>query len=218
MNITFTDSADKSILDYSSRIPKEGIFQPAENLGSHFEGSPTNGQWVLSIFDSNIDQMKGTLINWKLHFDVTYCNEGIHWSKLSTNSNSCGDTIINDGKSENRNCSDDCGRHEITREIFYPRHSHTAIAVENDVFVIGGYAHGIMSEIWRFNYKTKDWIQLKNSLERPKFYGQTAILTPFGMVTIGGIRNGVFGTTFAKRAYFYDILNETESDLDVNFK
>lgn len=217
LNITLSDSADESILDYGSKIPNKGHFQPAQHLGSHFVGSPTDGQWVLSIFDSTIDQMKGTLINWKLHFDATYCDEGIHWSKLSTNSNSCENTIITNGKSENRNCSDDCGRHEITREIFHPRYSHTAIAVGNDVFVIGGYAHGIMSEIWRFNYATKDWIQLNDSLNRPKFHGQTAVLTPFGMITIGGIRNGILGAMFTKRAFLYDVLNETEAKLDVNF-
>ena len=157
-------------------------------------------------------------MDWKLHFNVDYCTEGIHWSKISTTSNSCEKTSIYDGNIVNSNCNDDCGRHSITRDYFKPRYLHTAVAVDNDVFVIGGYAHGVMAEIWRFNYETRNWVQLNNTLFKPKSYGQAATLTPYGMVAIGGIRNGVEGTSFMDKMFIYNVLNETEIVIDIDLK
>lgn len=177
-----------------------------------------NGRWKLSIFDDVIDQLTGKLLDWKLYFEVDYCSDGIQWSKLSTNSNSCERATIKNGEVISSSCNGDCGRHEIVNEMFTPRHSHTAIAVGNDVFVIGGHAHGIKQEIWRFNYEDRNWVQLHNSLERPKSYGQIATLTPYGMVAIGGLRNGVIGTSFTDKVFIYDILNETETVVDFDLE
>lgn len=157
------------------------------------------------------------MLDWKLHFDLDYCTEGLRWSKLSTNSNSCEETTITDGKILNNNCND-CGKHIIPKEVFTPRYSHTAVAVGNDVFVIGGYAHGVMSEIWRFNYDTRDWVQLHDNLKRSKSYGQAATLTPFGMIAIGGIRNTLVGTSFIDKVFVYDVLNENETTIDIDFE
>lgn len=217
-NITFNDFADESILDFDSRIPQEGWYQPAENIRSQFEAVRADGNWTLSIFDSDIDGMKGTLLDWKLYFDVGYCSEGVYWKKLSTNSNSCEESILYDGKVETKNCTNDCGRHKNTKEVFYPRHSHTALAINNDVFVVGGNAHQAMSEIWRFNYDTRTWVHLHDNLKRPKFYGQVASLTPFGIIMFGGIHYGLRETVIIEKTLFYDVLDENESLLDTAFK
>ena len=217
-NITFTDDAIKSILDYSSQIPQNGTFEAAENIKSHFGGTPVNGQWLLSIFDQHIDDTIGRLLDWKLHFQVEHCSEDILWNKLSTNSNSCEESMIVDGYIEYKNCTSDCGRHLFQNEEFKPRYSHTSIAIGNNVFVLGGHSHTVMSEIWRFNYESKDWVQLHYNKKRQKFHGQAAALTPFGMITIGGFRNGISNTSFTNSALIYDVFDQTETIIDVQFK
>lgn len=217
-NVTFTDHAHESMLDYSTRIPHEGEFKAAENMKRHFEGSQTNGAWVLSIYDRDIDNMSGTLLGWKLHMNVHYCSEGVQWTKLSNNSNSCEETIITDGKAENRICKNDCKRHTDLKEVFYPRYGHTSVAIGNDMFIIGGNSHQVMTEIWRFNYEMRYWIQLHSSLKRPNFYGQVACLTPYGMIAVGGIRNTLHGTSMINNILLYDVMNETEIDLNISFE
>ncbi len=216
-NITFSDDADASILDFSSQIPQEGTYRPAEYLGSHFADDVVNGHWVLTIFDSILDKSFGTLLDWNLNFEVKYCTDGISWTKLSTNSNSCQEATITNGKQVNSACNY-CGRHPKTEETFTPRHSHTSIGVGNDIFVIGGYDQGMKSEIWRFTYSTRKWTQLHDSLTRPNSIGKVGALTPYGIITIGGIRTEISASTLDKDVYVYDVLDRSEKRLEVEFK
>ena len=216
-NITFSDEADASILDFSAQIPPKGTFRPAENLKSHFGDEIVNGQWVLTIFDSTIDEKVGTLLDWKLNLNVKYCTDGISWTKLSTNSNSCEEATLVNGRQVNSACNYR-GRHPKAEGTFTPRHSHTSIGVGNDVFVIGGYDQGMKSEIWRFTYSTRKWIQLHDSLTRPNSIGKAGALTPYGIISIGGIKTGASLSTFDNEVYIYDVLDRNEKRLHIEFK
>lgn len=217
INITFSDKADSSILNHSSQIPRNGKYRPAENLDSHFGRDPVNGYWMLTIFDGVIDEQIGTLLEWNMNLKVDYCSEGISWTKLSVNSNSCQEATISNGTLIKGDCYH-CGRHPTMEEQFTPLHSHTSIAVGNDVFVVGGYNLGVKSEIWRFTYSTRKWVQLHDSLSRPNTIGQVASLTPLGMVTIGGMRTGLVDSPFQTEIILYDVLERTQERLQVEFK
>jgi hypothetical protein len=214
-NITFSDKDGKSILDFSSKLPEKGTYKAAEPMRSYFENKLVNAQWILAIFDKSTDQNQGKLLDWKLHFDVDHCTEGIKWKKLSTNSNSCEETTIAHGKSKNINCFGECNRHDIIAETFLPRHSHTAIAIHNDVYVFGGNSHGIISEVWRFEYDKRLWVQLNANMRRRRFNGHISSLTPYGMITIGGIRHSVDNVFFTKNIFLYDVVKESETTMIV---
>lgn len=216
-NITFSDEANESILDYSSLIPIEGTFRPAERLSSHFDDDFVNGIWELTVFDSKIDKEVGMLMDWRLNFKVDYCSEEISWARISSNSNTCEKATVSNGKLINSVCNR-YGGDLKTVEMFTPRYSHTSIAVGNDVFVVGGYDQGVRSEIWRFTYSTKKWIQLHDSLLRPHSIGQAATLTPFGLITIGGLRSTFSESSFHEEIFVYDVLGRTQKRLEVQFK
>ena len=215
--ITFSDEADRSILDFSSLTPREGSYRPAEDLRSHFYNNMVNGHWVLTIFDAIMDEQVGSLIDWKLNFELDYCSEDISWTKLSTNSNLCEQATIQNGKLVNNACNY-FGRHRDKEDTFTPRHSHTSIAVGNDVFVVGGYDQGFKSEIWRFTYSTKTWVQLHDSLKRPDSIGQFGALTPYGLVLLGGIRTGISDSSLEKDIYIYNVLDRSQERVKVEFK
>ena len=150
-NITFSDNAQDAILNRSYRLPASGVFRPAETLASSFVGKTVNGQWTLEIYESSLDGIPGTLLDWKIDFDLDYCYEGILWSKLSAKSNSCERASVVKGKLVTQ-CPESCERHTriiAEKELFTPRYLHSSVAVGNNVYVMGGYAHTYINEIWR---------------------------------------------------------------------
>ena len=190
-NITFSDSAYTSILSHSHIPPSTGRFKPAEELTSSFGGAKVNGEWTLSILESQRDAFNGVLLDWKIHFEIEYCTESIQWSKLSTHSNSCEQSFVSNGKLQFSSCPESCNNEDhslFQKEIFKPRHLHTGMAVGNNVFVVGGFAHKQLEETWRFDYTSRKWTQLHGVHKRPLWHGQMAALTPFGMITHGGMK------------------------------
>ena len=213
--MTFSDSAKISILSQSHFPPSNGSFQPAEELTSSFQGGKVNGEWTLGIHESQIDSMNGRLLDWKLHFEVEYCTENIQWSKLSSLSNSCERSFLVNGKLDMSSCPksfDDNDHASLQREIFTPRHLHTAIGARDNIYVIGGYAHRTVEETWKFNYKSRQWTQLYGVHKRPRWHGQMATLTPFGMITHGGMK-GEGQSKLEEKMFLYNPLNKQISVL-----
>ena len=220
-NLTFSDSASISILTQSHFPPSNGSFQPAEQLASSFQGVKVNGEWTIGIHESQIDNMNGRLLNLRLHFEVEYCTEGIQWSKLSALSNSCEQSFLVNGKLNMSSCPQSFYNNKdhvsLENEIFTPRHLHTAIGARGSIYVIGGYAHRKVEETWQFNYKTRKWTQLHGVHKRPRWYGQMAALTPFGMITYGGIKSDG-QSQLEDKMFLFNPLNKTLSVLKTESK
>ena len=177
----------------------------------------------MSIHESQIDGLNGMLLDWKIHFEVEYCTENIQWSKLSSSSNTCEQAFLSKGKLNFSSCpewyvNDDEDHHASpqTTTTFTPRHLHTGVAVGDNVFVIGGYAHKRLEETWRFDYTSRKWTQLHGVHKRPLWHGQMAALTPFGMITHGGMKE-VGQSQMEEKVLLYNPINrklslvETES-------
>lgn len=101
---------------------------------------------------------------------------------------------------------------------FSPRYHHTAIAVNDDVFVFGGYSVQRLHDTWRFNYIDRTWTILNGYKSLTKRWnGQSAAITPFGIVTYGGLKINSDGMTSVEHEMLlYNVLNKTRTKLDKN--
>jgi len=92
---------------------------------------------------------------------------------------------------------------------FTPRYHHTAIAVQNDVFIFGGYYKMKLQDTWRFNYRTRTFTKLNSSSSaRQRWNGQAAVLTPFGIVAFGGIKLDMNGFPALEHEIFlFNLMN-----------
>lgn len=229
MTISFSDAADATILDHSFIHASSGTFKPVEDFESHFKGELANGQWTLAIHDDKVadnTSTAGILYDWTLNLDMDHCDEGIRWSKLSSNNTSCErGTVVAGGELNHlQHCPHEWWHKHpnITHSnniVFTPRYLHSAIAIGNDIYVVGGFAHGDIPETWRFNYASRTWIQLHGVHKTKMKYGQSAVLTPYGVIAFGGLtEGGGEGTTndtslLDDTSYFYNVVTEEKTKL-----
>ena len=194
--IEFDDTAEILFINHDWVNISSNLIQPAETLGSHFEGAKTDGQWTLAIYDKVLDGVKGYLHGWEIKMDVEYCEEKISWKHLASSENSCELGSLEEGgrqKLKLLECPStghaSMYSHPLqasSNNIFTPRYSLSAIALHDDIFVFGGFDTDFISETWRFNYASQDWIRL-HGFQIDKFNrGQVATLTPYGVIAIGG--------------------------------
>lgn len=92
---------------------------------------------------------------------------------------------------------------------FSPRYQHTAIAVKDDVFIFGGYCMQRLQDTWRFNYHTRTFTELNGAKSlRQRWNGQSAVLTPFGVLAYGGIKLAKHGfPTLEKDIFVLSLIN-----------
>ena len=186
-NITFSESAQESILSHTSLPPRSGTFRPADRLSSHFFGSSADGEWTLAVYDMATDGMPGSISSWSLRFDVHPCDDEVRWQKIVTNA--CERAFVGGGEAVLDRCNNP-GK-EAGEETFSPRHLHTSIAVGDEVFVLGGLVNGRrLSDVWRYGPNRGVWTRVRGVVQSPRWHGQTAVLTPWGMLAIGGIGGG----------------------------
>ena len=216
MTIVFTDDSTFSFMDQSFVNSSSISVRPAEEL-KNYKDSKADGLWTLGIYDKILDHSKGILYDWELHMDTELCEESVQWSKLSDSTNSCEFGKIAGGELSIFGCPQEGSSYvqrfpdqATSNHVFTPRYSHSAIAVRDDVYVIGGLAHGDTPETWRFSYLSKRWTKLHAEQRDMAIFGQAAVLTPYGMVAFGGLeeRKGETNAT-----YFYDIATEKTSKL-----
>jgi hypothetical protein len=206
-------------LDHRFKLPESGSFQAVEPITSQLFGSAVNGLWTLAIADSRINNKTGTLVEWALNFQTQYCTEGYQWTLLYPSVDETSWKRDERMDLEGRSTSIHSDGHfvqfslgDLSRGRFRPRYGHTAIAVGNDVYVIDGRADELYFDTWRFDYNTRDWTQLKSEDSFPHRSGQSAVLTPFGLLTFGGLdENNERSERKSTDVLRYDILNRTWS-------
>lgn len=178
LHLLFSDNVEESVLSYAS-IPTSGSFRPASSLMSTFGGLPIDGEWTLSIALSKpihpeVDHHDHVsyLLNWELEVDVKPCVARAKWEKLQPKMSSSSPT-----------------------SIFSPRRLHTTVAVDDSIFVAGGFAERRLSDLWRFDYDSNTWTELNNHAATMSrvgsktwpMNGQAASLGPSGLLAFGGI-------------------------------
>jgi len=162
INITLSDTAEESVLSYSG-LPNEGVFRPASSLTETFRGLAVDGDWKLDVYHSskNLEVVNGSLLEWDLHIQARPCTPVVKWEKLTA------------------------------PPSFQSRHGHTAIAVDESVFISGGSSAGrMLNDLWRVDYSQNTWTELK-SVPPPQYksmlHGRAAVLGPMGLLNYGGL-------------------------------
>ena len=210
-NITFSDVAKDSILDYSSSFPKAGIFQPAEHILSQLGDEKMVGQWHLAIYDKLTDGTIGQLLDWKLKIAYKRCTPRARWRYLFKSG--CENHTTSPNFDKYSSCEMGPSTLEGVKESkrFSARYLHTAVAVENDVFVLGGFAGKKLDDIWKFHYESRTWIQLQGVIEREVESISSSVLTPWGILRIGTPSEKSNCVTFSR----YDVTVETWSEVEI---
>lgn len=49
-----------------------------------FNGLRPHGEWVLGLYDNDVDDKKGEVLSFKLHFTVQECDSTVHWKEIQT--------------------------------------------------------------------------------------------------------------------------------------
>ena len=149
-----------------SALPKEGTYRPASSLKALFQGRPVDGEWTLTISTSKSLVDYAASLQWKLYIQTKSCTPRVKWERLSV------------------------------PPSFQPRHGHTAVAIDNSIFISGGFAQRRLNDLWRFDYLSNNtWTKLNTSPplgNHPAIHRQAAVLGPWGLLNYGGLkqRNG----------------------------
>eukprot|EP00986_Skeletonema_menzelii_P020313 scaffold30816_cov171-Skeletonema_menzelii.AAC.1 len=181
-NLLFSDAAEEAVLSHSA-LPKEGIYRPASSLQALFQGLPVDGEWKLTISTSKRPvDYAGLLLDWKLHIQAKSCTPRVKWELLSV------------------------------PPSFQPRHGHTAVAIDDSIFIGGGFSQRRLNDLWRFDYLSNTWTNLNASPlgNHPAIHRQAAVLGPWGLLSYGGLkqrsgtRTNNVGTEFSIQHLFKD--------------
>ena len=162
LNLLFSDDGKESVLSYAG-IPADGEFRPASSLMETFSGMPVNGDWRLAIAQSQptrFEEYHGKLMHWELLIDTKPCFAKAKWDQLP-----------------------------MPPSTFKPRRLHSAVAVDNSIFIAGGFAERRLNDLWRFDYEFNSWTQLNSAVLQHSWplNEQVALLSPFGVLGYGGI-------------------------------
>lgn len=75
---------------------------------------------------------------------------------------------------------------------FQPRYGHTAIAINDSIFIYGGFAQRRLNDLWRFDCLTNSWTSLTTAPEalrnHPAIQREQAVLGPWGLLKYGGLK------------------------------
>ena len=193
-------------------------YTPLEEFDNRFNGMLSKGDWTLAIHDELTDGITGMLHDYSLDLTVDYCKDEATWSKLS---NFC-DPSLHINKGLILQCPNEHHRHEsieMSQELFTPRYLHSTIAVRDDIYIFGGFAFGIVPETWRFNYLSKTFTRLNGVHSNKSHHGRMSVLTPYGIIAIGGIDNDRMsnehepGETLDENVYLYSFKTQQVSKL-----
>ena len=156
------------------------------------------------------------LHDWTLTLAVNYCTDEATWSMLS--SNACDSSPL--PPLQKALCPEEDHMHTeskaMSRDLFTPRYLHSAIAVRDDVYIFGGFAFGDIAETWRFSYSSKTFTRLKGDHHNRAKHGRMSVLTPYGIIALGGISTEEIKNTHETlndTVYLYNVLTEQVSKL-----
>jgi len=193
--IIFSD-AGKDPMDHLRLMTpsNEQQFKPASgSLNNLFRDAPANGEWTLELYDSKADGGHGKLIDWKLQVAVTACKEEFIWTR----------------------------KNDPFSPDFFPRYGHTSVTIGKSIFLIGGYAGRKKSpqdSMLRYDYDDDVWIRLQSNsqnLRRSTSAGRASSLTPWGVVTFGGMNVDNDGSIQEDGVWRYNVIDGVWSSVDV---
>jgi len=168
-HLLFSDDAEESVLS-RSRLPNKGTYRPASgSLKETFQRLAVDGEWKLTISTSKSSVVNyytngsSSLLDWKLHLQTCSCTPRVKWERILSVPSS-----------------------------FQPRYGHTAIAINDSIFIYGGFAQHRLNDLWRFDYLTNSWTSLTAAPEalrnHPAIQRQQAVLGPWGLLNYGGLK------------------------------
>ena len=129
--LVFDDDAVISVAASEARAPFRGHYRPVEKL-STFHGLRSRGDWVLGVYDYDIDHMEGSVLDYRLHFTVAECDQTFHWRELTAS--------------------------DVSARKPDPRAQHANMVVGDSLFIFGGRGRGsgqtqhpkLLHDLWRF--------------------------------------------------------------------
>ena len=164
LDLLFSDDATESILRFAS-IPTSGMFRSATSLSGVFDGLPIRGKWKISIAQSHPmhpEIYTARLVDWEIKLMSKPCVARVKWEKL--------------------------GPAVSSSSSFSPRRLHTAVAVDDNIFIAGGFSERRLDDLWRFNYDSNTLIELNNGATNTwPLNGQAAFLGQYGLLAYGGL-------------------------------
>ena len=168
-----------------------------------------NGEWTLEVYDSEVDGIGGTLDEFKIHFKVKPCIEKFSWTEIS--SRECRQSYSSGGSGSGLVYEGCGGSNSAIRGGSLsssagptPRFRHSAVAIENVLYVIGGEGGGQLTDIWRYDKSSDDWLELNADVQTPSWYGRQLALTPYGLLGFGGkVRDAEWG--YEGRVWHYNL-------------
>ena len=159
--MVFTDKAENTLMGYDGDI--QGTFRPVEPLAI-FKNLPAAGEWTLMLYDREVDGNVGVLESWDVEFTMEKCTPTYSWTNI-------GSSVTGTGPSK--------------------RFEHTAIVVDNSMFVYGGRADEYLYDMFRLDYVAggvgSKWITLAPAPYTRNRIGRSSVLTPFQMLDFGGL-------------------------------
>ena len=55
------------------------------------------------------------------------------------------------------------------------RHSHELVALDNDIYALGGLSNGFLSSVEKFNGKLQKWSEVSSMLEKRHYFGAVSM-------------------------------------------
>ena len=161
--LIFDDEADLGV-EACCEGALNGTFRPVDSL-RRYEGLPPTGEWVLNIYDGDVDGLTGRLIDWGITLDLVPCNREYRWTELGAS------TAL------------------VKPEA---RHDATAVAVGHSWFMWGGRTYREFQDLWRYDMDTDEWVELTLARPLPQApaLGRVGVLAPWGVMTWGGRNTG----------------------------
>lgn len=129
----FSDDATLPVSTSEFVSPFTGTFQPIEPL-STYAGLRASGEWVLGVYDHDVDGLKGKVEDVSLRFTTQECDQTFHWTPLLGHhqNNTASSTSTSSGSAS---ANDD--------NVWpSPRAQHAAVVVDQSMFVYGGRGFG----------------------------------------------------------------------------
>lgn len=151
VNLVNTIFDDAAAVDINSCCPSpfSGSFQPVDKL-SQFLDIPATGQWTLQIYDKNLNNIEGTLLNWQVSEQfmiASLLNDPSHSIQLSFSYSPCTSTYT-------------WAKVNPTNGGPSTRYGSTSVALNNVIYVFGGFSNQRLTDLWAYFINQNSWKQL----------------------------------------------------------
>jgi len=184
-------------VDCSSVYTLSRSIVPQEPLSRFYglELSDNDRSWTLKVEDGVMNNLEGRVNSWELDLVLEPCRGGedeFTWTQVLNSSSSNEDANVPP-----------------------PRYDHSAVVVGNSMFLFGGFSDVVRNDLWRFDvFETRSsnsldstgslvsgsWTELMYPTASttggdnyykytpPRRYGRVSLVTPWGILSVGGLK------------------------------